>query len=58
MVPGSTGVAVVDACIEKLNSLSTLANDFGLTKRIAYVESGFGNSTSGASDVGDIWLVK
>jgi len=58
LVPGSTEVEVVDACIEKLNSLSTLTNDFGLTKRIAYVESRFGNLTSGASDVGGIWQVK
>ena len=59
LVPGSSGVDVVDACIQKINSFpkigSLLSNDFGFLKRLALVESNFGEST--ANPQGGIWQV-
>ena len=59
LVPGSSGEDVVDACIQKINSVSgigsLLSNDFGLLKRIALVESNFGKSTPNSQ--GGIWQV-
>ena len=60
LVSGSSGVDVVDACIQKINSITgidkVLSNDFGLLKRIALVESEFGNSTENPQ--GGIWQVQ
>jgi len=57
LLSGATGVDVVDACIQKLNTIKLLSNDFGLTKRIAYVESEFGNLPGIGSCDGGIWRV-
>jgi len=57
LVSGATGVDVVDACIQKLNTIKSLSNDFGLTKRIAYVESEFGRLAGIGSCDGGIWRV-
>jgi len=58
LVPGSRRESVVDACIQKLSTLSTLTNDFGFTKRIAYVESMFASSDNAQNNRGGIWQVK
>ena len=57
LLSGATGVDVVDACIQKLNTIKSLSNDFGLTKRIAYVESEFGRLAGIGSCDGGIWRV-
>jgi len=57
LVSGATGVDVVDACIQKLATIKSLSNDFGLTKRIAYVESEFGNLAGVGNHPGGIWRV-
>ena len=57
LVSGSTGVDVVDACVQKLNTIKSLSNDFGLIKRIAYVESEFGTLTGVGNNAGGIWRV-
>jgi len=58
LVAGANGESVVYACIQKLSTLATLTNDFGFTKRIAYVESRFRNSKNGQNNLGGIWQVK
>ena len=57
--PGSKGVDVVDAILVKINSASEegLKNDFGFLKRIALVESNFGEATP-IHKKGGIWQVK
>ena len=50
----------MDACIQKINSVAgiggLLKNDFGFLKRLALVESNFGQIT--VSPQGGIWQVK
>ena len=58
---GSRGVAVVDATLVKINSAlkkakEDLKNDFGFLKRIALVESNFGEANL-AHPNGGIWQV-
>ena len=59
LVSGSIGEIVVDACIQKINSAAgigtLLSNDFGFLKRLALVESNFGDSP--ANPLGGIWQV-
>ena len=60
LVSGSRGMDVVDACIQKINSVpgigALLKNDFGFLKRLALVESNFGLTT--VNPQGGIWQVK
>ena len=59
LVSGSSGVDVVDACIQKINSIPgigiLLSNDFGFLKRLALFESNFGEATVNMN--GGIWQV-
>ena len=57
---GASGVDVVDATILKIDSVSAdgdlLQNDLGFLKRIALVESNFGDEVGQYED-GGIWQV-
>lgn len=61
LVSGATGEDVVDACIQKINNIPAVSvilnNDFGFFKRIALVESNFGQSTNLPFVQGGIWQV-
>ena len=57
LTSGASGEDVVDACIDKLNHLDVFPNDFGLMKRIAKVESDFGQNYGAASPTRGIWQV-
>ena len=61
IVSGSTGVDAVDATLLKIGSVVgfgvELQNDFGFLKRIALVESNFGNATLQHQNRG-IWQVQ
>lgn len=58
---GATGEDVVDACIQKINNIPAVSvilnNDFGFFKRIALVESNFGQNTNLPFVQGGIWQV-
>ncbi|XP_076803428.1 uncharacterized protein LOC143447287 isoform X2 [Clavelina lepadiformis] len=57
LVSGSNGEDVVSACIQKLENLGVFSSDFGLMKRIAYVESNFGTNFTSKEAARGIWQI-
>ncbi|XP_076799831.1 uncharacterized protein LOC143444923 [Clavelina lepadiformis] len=57
LAEGSFGEEVVQACLQKIDSLFAFSNDFGFMKRISFVETEYGRNYSNRNKKRGIWQI-